>query len=173
MESLFMKMKMEKEREERAARLEALKANDVEAYKDLLLSQKPASGNLDASEAMALLQDFLAQTEEYLRDVGGKVATIKLEQEAAEAAARASSEARERGLSEEDCLLEAETASKLVTEKRIREEEARLQKESDKVKKGRGSLSRVVCPTALLCSNELLVAAAFAGRKLQLLFYCS
>lgn len=129
----WTKMKTEKEREERAARLEALKANDVEAYKHLLLSQKPVSGNLDASEAMALLQDFLAQTEEYLRDVGGKVATIKLEQEAAEAAARASSEARERGLSEEDCLLEAETASRLVTETRISEEEARLQKESDKV----------------------------------------
>ena len=99
-------------------RVEALKANDMEAYRELLAEARgreaavggPAEG-AGADERYASLQEFLEKTEGYLEQLGGKIAALKLTQQRSEAAAAAAAEAEAAGLSEEEVLEAAERAA--------------------------------------------------------------
>ncbi|KAI4372339.1 hypothetical protein MLD38_010581 [Melastoma candidum] len=82
-------------------RMEALKNNDVERYREMLLEQETAVPG-DAAERYAVLSSFLTQTEEYLQKLGGKITAAKNQQEVEEAANAAAAAARLQGLSEEE-----------------------------------------------------------------------
>ena len=68
-----------------------LQAHDWQAYQELLAKQKGPEG---ASERYEVINRFLDDTEDYLHKLAGKVANVKLSQEASEAAAQAMAEAR-------------------------------------------------------------------------------
>ncbi|XP_042049647.1 ATP-dependent helicase BRM-like [Salvia splendens] len=93
----FSKMKDD----DRNKRMEALKNNDVERYREMLLEQQT---NLpgEAAERYAVLSSFLSQTEEYLHKLGSKITATKNQQEVEEAANAAATAARAHGLSEEE-----------------------------------------------------------------------
>ncbi|KAL1549842.1 ATP-dependent helicase BRM-like isoform X1 [Salvia divinorum] len=93
----FSKMKDD----DRNKRMEALKNNDVERYREMLLEQQT---NLpgEAAERYAVLSSFLSQTEEYLHKLGSKITATKNQQEVEEAANAAARAARAQGLSEEE-----------------------------------------------------------------------
>ncbi|KAF9668977.1 hypothetical protein SADUNF_Sadunf14G0059600 [Salix dunnii] len=55
--------------DDRNKRMEALKNNDVERYREMLLEQQTSISG-DASERYAVLSSFLTQTEEYLHKLG-------------------------------------------------------------------------------------------------------
>ena len=103
------------ENSERMLRLEALKANDLAAYRELLAEAKgrekdiAAGGEGDKYEA---LTQFLEATESYLTKLGGKIAAVKIEQARSEAASAAASEAEAKGFSEEEVKAIAEEAAK-------------------------------------------------------------
>lgn len=97
--------------DDRAKRMEALKANDFEGYQALLREQ---SGPASSGERYAVISRFLSDTEEYLNKLAAKVAAVKLNQEASEAAAQAIAEARDQGLSEEEVQLAARDAAQEV-----------------------------------------------------------
>jgi hypothetical protein len=104
-------------------RVEALKNNDMEAYRELLAEARGREGTVvggagggAAGEAgggagegvaadarFASLQEFLEKTEEYLQNLGGKIAATKLSTQRQEAAAAAAADAEARGLSEVGC----------------------------------------------------------------------
>lgn len=99
-------------------RVEALKANDMEAYRQLLAEAKGreggvpgAGGGAAADDRYDKLQDFLEKTEGYLQQLGGKIAALKLTQQRSEAAAAAAAEAEAAGLTEEEVLEAAEAAA--------------------------------------------------------------
>ncbi|KAK9816457.1 hypothetical protein WJX72_000543 [[Myrmecia] bisecta] len=94
--------------DDRARRMEALKAHDFEAYQELLREQ---SGPETSVERYEVISRFLNDTEEYLHRLAGKVASVKLGQEASEAAAQAIAEARAQGLSEDEVRDAATTAA--------------------------------------------------------------
>ena len=79
--------------EDRNKRMEALKNNDVDAYREMLKQQQ---GQLpgDAGERFEVLSSFLTQTEEYLHKLGGKISAVKNHQEREEAAVAAAAAAR-------------------------------------------------------------------------------
>lgn len=79
--------------EDRNKRMEALKNNDVDAYREMLKQQQ---GQLpgDAGERFEVLSSFLTQTEEYLHKLGGKISAVKNHQEREEAAIAAAAAAR-------------------------------------------------------------------------------
>lgn len=79
--------------EDRNKRMEALKNNDVDAYREMLKQQQ---GQLpgDAGERFEVLSSFLTQTEEYLHKLGGKISAVKNHQEREEAAIAAAASAR-------------------------------------------------------------------------------
>lgn len=110
----FMR-KARDENSERLLRLEALKANDLAAYRELLAEARgretdmTTGGGGDKYEA---LTQFLNATESYLTKLGGKIAAVKIEQARSEAAAVAAAEAESRGLSEEEVRVIAEEAAK-------------------------------------------------------------
>ncbi|KAJ6972357.1 ATP-dependent helicase BRM isoform X2 [Populus alba x Populus x berolinensis] len=66
--------------DDRNKRMEALKNNDVERYREMLLEQQTSISG-DASERYAVLSSFLTQTEEYLHKLGGKITAAKNQQE--------------------------------------------------------------------------------------------
>lgn len=66
-------------------RMEALKNNDVERYREMLLEQQTNIPG-EAAERYAVLSSFLTQTEEYLYKLGSKITAAKNQQEVEEAA---------------------------------------------------------------------------------------
>ena len=79
--------------DDRNKRLEALKNNDVDRYREMLLEQQTSIPG-DAAERYAVLSTFLTQTEEYLHKLGSKITTAKNQQEVEEAAKAAAAAAR-------------------------------------------------------------------------------
>ncbi|KAG1660651.1 hypothetical protein FOA52_008011 [Chlamydomonas sp. UWO 241] len=59
-----------------ARRLEALKANDIEAYKEMLKQQKVVGGETE-EERFNVISEFLQETERYLEKLAAKVAEAK------------------------------------------------------------------------------------------------
>ena len=99
-------------------RVEALKANDMEAYRKLLAEARGREGGELGSSAAysnddryASLQEFLEKTEGYLQQLGGKIAALKLDQQRSEAAATAAAEAEAAGATEEEVLEAANRAA--------------------------------------------------------------
>ncbi|XP_024372220.1 ATP-dependent helicase BRM isoform X2 [Physcomitrium patens] len=96
--------------EDRTKRMEALKNNDVDAYREML-KQQQGQLNGDAGERFEVLSSFLSQTEEYLHKLGGKISAVKNHQEREEAATAAAASARAQGYSEEEAQQAAIRAS--------------------------------------------------------------
>nr|XP_027109594.1 ATP-dependent helicase BRM-like [Coffea arabica] len=89
--------------DDRNKRMEALKNNDVERYREMLLEQQTSIPG-DAAERYAVLSSFLSQTEEYLHRLGGKITAAKNQQEVDRGTAMllGTLPARLSGLSEEE-----------------------------------------------------------------------
>ncbi|KAK1364331.1 ATP-dependent helicase BRM [Heracleum sosnowskyi] len=100
--------------DDRSKRMEALKNNDVERYREMLL-EKQTSIPGDGAERYAVLSSFLSQTEEYLQKLGSKITATKSQQEVEEAANVAAAAARAQGLSEEEARAAAACAGEEVT----------------------------------------------------------
>lgn len=79
--------------DDRNKRMEALKNNDVDRYREMLLEQQTSIPG-DAAERYAVLSSFLTQTEEYLHKLGSKITAAKNQQEVEEAAKAAAAAAR-------------------------------------------------------------------------------
>lgn len=90
-----------KRTDDRNKRMEALKNNDVQRYREMLMEQQTSIPG-DAGERYAVLSSFLSQTEEYLQKLGSKITAAKSQQEVDEAANTATAAARAQGLSEEE-----------------------------------------------------------------------
>ncbi|XP_022974568.1 ATP-dependent helicase BRM [Cucurbita maxima] len=99
--------------DDRNRRMEALKNNDVERYREMLLEQQTSMPG-DAAERYSVLSSFLTQTEEYLHKLGSKITAAKSQQEVAEAANIAAAAARLQGLSEEEVRAAAACAGEEV-----------------------------------------------------------
>lgn len=99
--------------EDRNKRMEALKNNDVDRYRQMLLEQQSQIPG-DAQERYLVLSSFLSQTEEYLQKLGGKITAAKAHQEVEEAAIAAAAAARAQGLSEEEVKAAAACAGQEV-----------------------------------------------------------
>ncbi|XP_010275655.1 PREDICTED: ATP-dependent helicase BRM-like isoform X2 [Nelumbo nucifera] len=99
--------------DDRNKRMEALKNNDVDRYREMLLEQQTSITG-DASQRYAVLSSFLSQTEEYLHKLGGKITAAKNQQDAEEAANAAAVAARSQGLSEEEVKAAASCAREEV-----------------------------------------------------------
>lgn len=84
--------------DDRNKRMEALKNNDVERYREMLLEQQTNIPG-EAAERYAVLSSFLTQTEEYLYKLGSKITAAKNQQEVEEAANAAAAAARTQALS--------------------------------------------------------------------------
>ena len=92
-------------------RLDALKKHDIEAYKEMLNRQ--TAGIESAGEKYNAICKFLADTEEYMHKLAGRIASVKITAEASKAATKAIEEARGKGLTEEEAQ---EAARNAVTE---------------------------------------------------------
>lgn len=79
--------------DDRNKRMEALKNNDVDRYREMLLEQQTSLPG-DAAERYTVLSTFLTQTEEYLQKLGSKITSAKNHQEVEEAAKAAAAAAR-------------------------------------------------------------------------------
>ncbi|KAK1260762.1 ATP-dependent helicase BRM [Acorus gramineus] len=111
--------------DDRNKRMEALKNNDVDRYREMLLEQQTNIPG-DASQRYAVLSSFLSQTEEYLHKLGGKITAAKNHQEIEEAANAAATNARLQGLSEEEVKIAASCAGEeILIRKRFSEMNAR------------------------------------------------
>ncbi|XP_061341259.1 ATP-dependent helicase BRM-like isoform X3 [Gastrolobium bilobum] len=99
--------------DDRNKRLEALKNNDVDRYREMLLEQQTSIPG-EAAERYAVLSTFLTQTEEYLHKLGSKITAAKNQQEVEEAAKAAAAAARLQGLSEEEVRAAAACAGEEV-----------------------------------------------------------
>ncbi|KAL3829680.1 hypothetical protein ACJIZ3_018482 [Penstemon smallii] len=97
----------------RNQRMEALKNNDVERYREMLLEQQTNMPG-EAAERYAVLSSFLTQTEDYLNKLGGKITATKNQQEVEESANVAAAVARAQGLSEEEVRTAAACAREEV-----------------------------------------------------------
>jgi SWI/SNF-related matrix-associated actin-dependent regulator of chromatin subfamily A protein 2/4 len=82
-----------KKDDDRSKRMEALKNNDVERYRQILLEQQTSVPG-DAAQRYNVLSSFLSQTEEYLYKLGGKITAAKNHQQVEEAANAAAAAAR-------------------------------------------------------------------------------
>ncbi|KAL5200095.1 hypothetical protein ABZP36_021298 [Zizania latifolia] len=102
-----------KKDDDRNKRMEALKNNDVERYRQILLEQQTSVPG-DASQRYSVLSSFLTQTEEYLYKLGGKITATKNHQQVEEAANAAAAAARAQGLSEEEVKAAAQCAGQEV-----------------------------------------------------------
>ncbi|KAL4562685.1 hypothetical protein LXL04_026715 [Taraxacum kok-saghyz] len=101
--------------DDRSKRMEALKNNDVERYREILLEQQESvQGGEAAAERYEVLSSFLSQTEDYLQKLGSKITAAKNQQEVAEVANAASAAARAQGLSEEEVRAAASCAGEEV-----------------------------------------------------------
>ncbi|XP_022016554.1 ATP-dependent helicase BRM isoform X2 [Helianthus annuus] len=99
--------------DDRSKRMEALKNNDVERYREILMEQQNSVPS-EAAERYEVLSSFLSQTEDYLNKLGGKITSAKNQQDAEEAANVASAAARAQGLSEEEVRAAASCAREEV-----------------------------------------------------------
>ncbi|CAN1237239.1 ATP-dependent helicase BRM [Linum grandiflorum] len=99
--------------DDRNKRMEALKNNDVERYREMLLEQQTTIDG-EASERYTVLSSFLSQTEEYLNKLGSKITAAKNQQEVEEAANAAAAAARLQGLSDEEVRAAATCAGEEV-----------------------------------------------------------
>ncbi|KAF5756878.1 putative DNA helicase chromatin remodeling SNF2 family [Helianthus annuus] len=99
--------------DDRSKRMEALKNNDVERYREILLEQQHSVPG-EAAERYEVLSSFLSQTEDYLTKLGGKITAAKNQQEVEEAANAASVSARAQGLPEEEVRAAASCAREEV-----------------------------------------------------------
>ncbi|XP_022733076.1 ATP-dependent helicase BRM-like isoform X2 [Durio zibethinus] len=99
--------------DDRNKRMEALKNNDVERYREMLIEQQTNIPG-DAAERYEVLSSFLTQTEEYLQKLGSKITAAKNQQEVEEAANAAAVAARLQGLSEEEVRVAATCAGEEV-----------------------------------------------------------
>ncbi|KAK1425168.1 hypothetical protein QVD17_20514 [Tagetes erecta] len=99
--------------DDRNKRMEALKNNDVERYREILLEQQNSVPG-EAAERYEVLSSFLSQTEDYLSKLGGKITAAKNQLEVEEAANAASAAARAQGLSEEEVRAAASCAREEV-----------------------------------------------------------
>ncbi|XVF22522.1 hypothetical protein REPUB_Repub12eG0179600 [Reevesia pubescens] len=99
--------------DDRNKRMEALKNNDVERYREMLIEQQTNIPG-DAAERYEVLSSFLTQTEDYLHKLGSKITAAKNQQEVGEAANAAAVAARLQGLSEEEVRAVAACAGKEV-----------------------------------------------------------
>ncbi|KAI8106850.1 hypothetical protein M9434_001504 [Picochlorum sp. BPE23] len=100
--------------DDRSMRLDALKDYDFDAYKEMLRKQ---TGGLEAAgEKYEAICKFLADTEEYLHRLAGRIASVKITAEASKAATRAIEEARGQGLTEEEVQEAARNAVAEATE---------------------------------------------------------
>lgn len=99
--------------DDRNRRMEALKNNDVERYREMLMEQQTSMPG-DAAERYAVLSSFLTQTEEYLQKLGNKITAAKNNQEVEEAANAAAAAARLQGLSDEEVRAAASCAGEEV-----------------------------------------------------------
>lgn len=79
--------------DDRSKRMEALKNNDVERYREILLEQQTSMPG-EAAERYEVLSSFLSQTEEYLHKLGSKITAAKNQQEVEEAGIAAAAAAR-------------------------------------------------------------------------------
>lgn len=68
-----------------------MQAHDFEAYQEMLRETAPPGSS---TERFEVISKFLTTTEEYLNKLSSKVASVKMTQEASEAAALAVSKAR-------------------------------------------------------------------------------
>ncbi|KAI0500418.1 hypothetical protein KFK09_018630 [Dendrobium nobile] len=99
--------------DDRNKRMEALKNNDVDRYREMLLEQQTNVPG-DAAQRYVVLSSFLSQTEEYLLKLGGKITAAKNSQEMEEAANAAAAAARAQGFSEEEVKAAAACAGQEV-----------------------------------------------------------
>ncbi|XP_028770422.1 ATP-dependent helicase BRM isoform X2 [Neltuma alba] len=99
--------------DDRNKRMEALKNNDVDRYREMLLEQQTSMAG-DAAERYSVVSTFLTQTEEYLHKLGSKVTAAKNQQEVEEAGKAAAAAARLQGLSEEEVRAAAACAGEEV-----------------------------------------------------------
>ncbi|KAJ0797562.1 putative DNA helicase chromatin remodeling SNF2 family [Helianthus annuus] len=99
--------------DDRSKRMEALKNNDVERYRQILLEQQTSMPG-EAAERYEVLSSFLSQTEEYLQKLGSKITAAKNQQEVEEAGNAAAAAARAQGLSEEEVRAAASCAREEV-----------------------------------------------------------
>ncbi|KAJ8498993.1 hypothetical protein OPV22_009545 [Ensete ventricosum] len=99
--------------EDRNKRMEALKNNDMDRYREMLLEQQTNVPG-DASQRYVVLSSFVSQTEEYLHKLGGKITAAKSHQEVEEAAKVAAAAARAQGLSTEEVRAAAACAGEEV-----------------------------------------------------------
>nr|XP_043626662.1 ATP-dependent helicase BRM-like [Erigeron canadensis] len=102
-----------KQKDDRSKRMEALKNNDVERYREILMEQQNSLPS-EAAERYEVLTSFLSQTEEYLSRLGGKITASKNQQEVEDAANAAYAAARAQGLSEEEARAAASCAREEV-----------------------------------------------------------
>ncbi|KAL8268519.1 hypothetical protein R6Q59_002317 [Mikania micrantha] len=102
-----------KKDDDRSKRMEALKNNDVERYREILLEQQNSVPG-EAAERYEVLSSFLSQTEDYLSKLGGKITAAKHQQEVEDAAIAAYAAARAQGLSEEEVRAAASRAREEV-----------------------------------------------------------
>ncbi|OVA13986.1 SNF2-related [Macleaya cordata] len=119
--------------EDRNKRMEALKNNDVDRYREMLLEQQTTITG-DAAQRYSVLSSFLSQTEEYLHKLGGKITATKNQQEVEDAANAAAAAARSQGLSEEEVKAAATCAGEEVMI-RNRFSEMNARKENSSVNK--------------------------------------
>ena len=89
-------------------RLDALKKYGMEAYKEMLAAQ--TAGLNSKGEKYDAICKFLADTEEYMHKLAGRIASVKLTAEASKAAASAIEDARRRGMTEEEVQEAAQIA---------------------------------------------------------------
>nr|GEW43845.1 ATP-dependent helicase BRM [Tanacetum cinerariifolium] len=99
--------------DDRSKRMEALKNNDVERYRQILMEQQNSQPG-EANERYEVLSSFLSQTEDYLNKLGGKITASKNQQEVEDASVAAYAAARAQGLSEEDVRAAASCAREEV-----------------------------------------------------------
>ncbi|WOL13291.1 ATP-dependent helicase BRM-like isoform X1 [Canna indica] len=119
--------------DDRNKRMEALKNNDVDRYREMLLEQQSNVPG-DAAQRYVVLSSFLSQTEEYLHKLGGKISAAKSYQEVQEVANAAAAAARAQGLSEEEVKAAAACAGEEVMI-RLRFSEMNAPKDSSSVNK--------------------------------------
>ncbi|KAK9785522.1 hypothetical protein WJX73_005391 [Symbiochloris irregularis] len=96
--------------DERAQRMAALKAHDFEAYQELLQRETGGTG-ATPGERYEAISKFLSETEDYLHRLTARVASVKLAQEASEAAAAAIAAARLQGCTDEEVQAAARAAA--------------------------------------------------------------
>ncbi|MEW5310062.1 MAG: hypothetical protein WDW38_001894 [Sanguina aurantia] len=91
----------QKQDDDRQQRMDALKAQDFEAYKELIKEQHP--GMMEGEEGkFAKIASFLTETEEYLNKLSSKVAMVKVRSEAEASVKDAEFQAKNAGCSDEE-----------------------------------------------------------------------